>query len=313
MKSSIFLILLILPLFNSGQKLKASGSKFSLLDSTNLWSILDIFDAVHVHPNDPYSYTKSSWFKIGSDTTINNISYKRLMKAMDSEHKKWSISGHFRQDANCIYSLDNNRETLLYDFDLAVGSTIESEIYLGQKFISHLDSVGEITLNNEIRKIYYLTKYLASDPGMHVTEIWIEGIGSVSDGLLRNTMLGITGDNWHDYSLLCFHQNETLIYQSKNYQNCYYDIVDDINDLSLSTKDFLVFPNPSSGQLTITNKSDMTNSYFKIVNDSGETIKEFYNYCNDQINIDLTGQKKGIYFLIFRNGNGIVTKKFIMN
>lgn len=303
----------MLSLFSSGQQQKASLSEFSILDPTNLWSVLDIFDAVHVHPNDPYSYTKSIWYKIGADTTINNIFYKKLMIATDSGHEKWSISGHLRRDANRIYLLDNAREILLYDFDLAVGNTIKSELYLGQNFISRLDSVREITLNNEIRKIYYLTEYHASDSGMHVTEIWIEGIGSVSDGLLRKTMLGITGDNWHDYQLLCFHQNKTLIYQSKNYQNCYYDIVDNINDISISTNDFHVFPNPSYGQLTITNISGVTNSYFKIVNACGETIQEFYNDCNSQINIDLTGQKRGIYILIFRNSNGFATKKFILN
>lgn len=312
MKSSLFLILILLSLFSSGQQQKASGSEFSLLDTTNLWSLLDNYYAVHIHPNDPYSYTKSSWYIIGTDTTINNISYKKLMKAMDAEHEKWSISGYLRQDANRVYSLEGAREILLYDFNLSVGSSMESELYPGRYFTSRLDSVREINLNSEIRKIYYLTEYLASYPETRVNEIWIEGIGSVSDGLLRKTMFGITGENSHDYQLLCFQQNKVLIYQSKNYQNCYYNIVVGTNDISISTDDFQIFPNPSFGQLTIANISGVTNSYFEIVNVIGETIKEFHNQFNSQIVIDLTAQKKGIYFLRLRNKNGYVTKKFIL-
>jgi len=302
----------MLSLFSSGQQQKASVSEFSVLDVTNLWSVLDIFDAVHVHPNDPYSYTKSSWYKIGIDTTINNITYKKLMKAMDAEHEKWSISGYLRQDAKRVYSLEGAREILLYDFNLSVGSSMESELYPGQFFTSRLDSVHEINLNNEIRKIYYLTEYRTSDPGRQVVEIWIEGIGSVSDGLLRRTMLGLTADNLHEYQLLCFHQNETLTYQSKNYQNCYYDIVAGTDDISISTDDFQIFPNPSFGQITIANIFGATNSCFEIVNVSGETIKEFCNEMSSRIVIDLADQKKGIYFLRLRNKNGFMTKKFIL-
>jgi len=312
MKFPMFLILFLLSLISSGQQQKDSVSEFSLLDPANLWSILDNYYAVHIHPNDPYSYTKSSWYKIGTDTTINNISYKKLMKAIDAQHEKFSISGFLRQDANRIYSLEGDREILLYDFNLSVGSSMESELNPGQYYTSKLDSVRDTTLNNQIRKIYFLTEFPTSYPDYHKTEIWIEGIGSVSDGLLRKTMLGITGENSHDYQLLCFHQNEILKYQSKDYQNCYYNMLVGNKDLSVLTDDFHIFPNPSSGQLTITNISGVTNSHFEIVNLGGETIKEFCTEGTSQIVIDLAAQKKGIYFLRLRNRNGFMTRKFIL-
>jgi hypothetical protein len=313
LKIDLFLILLGLSLYSSGQQPKVSGSNFSLLDSTNLWSILDTFDAVHIHPNDPYSYTKSAWYKIGADTTINSISYKKLMKAMDLSHEKWSISGHLRQEANRVYSLEGTREILLYDFNLTIGGSMQSELYPGQYFTSKLDSVRNTTLNNEIRKIYYLTEFPTSYPGYKVTEIWIEGIGSVSDGLLRKTMLGLTANNYNDYQLLCFHQNETLKYQAKNFLNCYYNVTVGSSELPIITDKFRIFINPGSGKLMVIRLSAVPNSYFEIININGLIIKSFCNEGDGQIVIDLADQMKGIYFLRLVKPDGMVTRKFILN
>ena len=222
MKSTLILLLLFLNIFCwRQQKIPTDG--FSLLDQSNQWSVLNDFEAMHIHPNDPYSFLTSSWYKIGNDTSINNITYKKLMQSTDPDYAKWKVSGHLRQDGNRIYSLEGSREFLLYDFGLAVGDSMSSAIYPATNYISRLDSIRETTMQNSVRKIFYLTEF-PSGSGEKVKEVWIEGIGSVTDGLLRKTLLGWTGDNGSDYSLLCFHQNETLIYHSEKYvSNCYID------------------------------------------------------------------------------------------
>lgn len=312
MKTSLISILLILTLFSWGQKQKISNLEFSLLDQSNQWSVLDDFTSVHVYPTDPYSYFKSAWYKIGNDTTVNNIVCKKLMKSTDPLHLRWNVFGDLRKVGERIYYFDGQREILLYDFGLAVGDSIESPIYKGISYVSRLDFIRDTTLNNTVRKIYYLTEYPAMHPAKY-REIWIEGIGSITDGLLRQTMLGITGgDFWHEYQLLCFHQNEALIYQSKKYKNCYYDVVDGISDLSVSPEDFQVSPNPSSGRFTIKLDGNQTDFQVEIISITGIIIKEFNSGFNTQMDIDLSLQKKGIYFLRLKNENGVVTKKIIL-
>jgi len=223
MKSTLILLFLFLNIFCWGQQ-KMPVDEYSLLDQSNRWSVLEDFEAMHIHPNDPYSYLKSSWYKVGNDTSINSIIYKKLMQSTDPDHIKWKVSGHLRQAGERIYSLDGNREFLLYDFGLEVGDSISSAIYAGTNYISRLDSIRETTLQNSVRKIFYLTEYPSYGSEENVKEVWIEGIGSVTDGLLRKTLLGWTGNNGGDYSLLCFQQNDTLIYHSENYgSNCYID------------------------------------------------------------------------------------------
>lgn len=313
MKTILIAVLLLLNLFCWGQQQKTAGSEFSLLDPTNLWSVLDNFTTVHVHPSDPYSYVKSTWYKIGNYATINGYEYKQLMKSTDPTHVSWSVSGYLRQDGNRIYLLQGDREILLYDFGLAVGGTIELAINAGFNYISRLDSIRDITIQNSVRKIYYLTEYPASYPGTKNREVWIEGIGSISNGLLRQTMFGLTGESYHDYQLLCFHQNVTLIYQSKDYKNCYYDIVDGISDLSSAPEDFQIFPNPGSGKFTLKLKGDQSVFHVEIINVAGLVIKEFNSNYNSPLIIDLSEQKKGIYFLRLRTENGLITKKIILD
>lgn len=272
----------------------------SLLYPTNYWSVLDDFTATHIHPDDPYSYLKSTWYSIGNHSEINGYDYKQLMKSTDAIHKHWSISGHLRQDGDRVYYFNGDREMLLYDFGLDVGDTMKSELYPGINYVSRLDSVRSTTLNSAVRKIYYLTEY----PGM-APEIWIEGIGSITDGLLRQTMLGITGDNWHDFQLLCFHQYETIIYQSNEYNNCYFDIVDG-NVLRKTFSKAKIYPNPVSDELIIIlNKSIKEDVTVELYSIKGELIRK---KCLDagliQHQINLSELKSGPYILRLITGLG---------
>jgi|GEM_PF-2383528 len=222
----LFLILLGLNFFAKGQDFisektkQSSESEFSLLDPSNFWSVVVDTTSVPVPNFDPYKDVKSTWYKFGKDTTINNMPVKTLLNMAWPHFYGWAISGYFRQDGSKIYFWEGNREILLYDFGLSVGETFKSAIHPDFSYISRLDSVRDTTLNNSVRKIYYLTEYPDFDPSKKQREVWVEGIGSISDGLLRQTMLGSPLDpvSWPDYQLMCFHQDDKLIYQMKRYK-----------------------------------------------------------------------------------------------
>jgi hypothetical protein len=231
---------------------------------------------------------------------------------MDLNHEHWTGSGYLRKDSDRVYFMNNDREILLYDFGMNVGDIMESAIYEGFNYASRLDSVRDTTLQTTVRKIYYLSEYPVHDPGMKVREIWIEGIGSISNGLLRQTMLGLTG-GWDEHQLLCFHQNETLIYQSKNYNNCFYDIVDsNISKKTLSNAK--IYPNPFSDRLlVVTNQLEKDDIFFEIYSMKGEPImKECLGSGVSPIQINLSSLKSGSYVLRLENGSGIFEEKVII-
>lgn len=286
----------------------------SLLSPNNLWSVLDDFEYVHVHPNDPYSYSKSTWYKIGEDTTIHEVGYKKLMKSTDPNHENWQPEGHFlRQEGDQIYSKDGaNTETLLYNFGMAIGDSMETEIYPRTKYISILDSIGDTTMNNTTRKIYYLREFPKVYSGWKTQEIWIEGIGSITDGLLRHTEFGLTGAN-HGYQLLCFHQNETLIYQSQDFDNCYINISDGVSE-KLTKPDFLkLFPNPTNGQLIVeVNQPFSSDASIEILSLTGRIIKTQNSLQKGENIIDLSNISAGTYFVRLKSTRETMTKKLIV-
>jgi len=161
----------------------------------------------------------------------------------------------------------------LYDFGLEVGDSILSAIYAGTNYISRLESIRDTTLQNSVRKIFYLTESPSYGSGENVKEVWIEGIGSVTDGLLRKTLLGWTGNNGSDYSLLCFHQNETLIYHSEKYgSNCYIDYTPP-KPLVSSNKLWSTMKGPVSGSSSFFCQSYFTKFSIDTVIDSQHYLK----------------------------------------
>lgn len=314
MKSTFFSILFLIALICEGQQNTSSSLEFDLLNPSNLWSVLDDFEYVHVHPDDPYSYTKSTWYKIGADTTIADVGYKKLMQATDPNHENWQLEGHFlRQEGDQIYSKDGaNQETLLYDFGMDIGDSIETEIYPRTNYISILDSIGDTTLNNTTRKIYYLREFPKPDPDWKAQEIWIEGIGSTTDGLLRQTEFGLTPAN-HGYQLICFHQDETLIYQSQDFDNCYIDIVDGLSENKIPQGDFKIFPNPTAGRLTIEiDQTVLLPAKIEILSIAGKIIKIEKVSQVGQLTVDLTGISQGVYLIGLTSDNQKAVRKFIV-
>ena len=195
-------------------------AEYSLLESTNFWSVLIDTTAVPVPNFNPYKEVISTWYKLGNDTVFNGIQVKTLLNNQGPYFHGWSVSGYLRQDGEKIYIMEGVREILLYDFGLSVGETFKSAINPDFSYVSRLDSVRDTTLNNSVRKIYYLTEYPDFNPSIKQKDIWIEGIGSITNGLLRQTMLGSPLDPilWLDYHLMCFHQNDELVYQMKRYK-----------------------------------------------------------------------------------------------
>jgi len=89
-----------------------------------------------------------------------------------------------------------------------------------------------------------------------------------------------------------------------------YGSVTGLTDVTKSETDFLLYPNPTSGIITL-QLSKATQGELTIYNSIGSVIyQEFIK--NETAKIDLGGQNSGIYFITFETNKGITTKKAVV-
>jgi hypothetical protein len=75
------------------------------------------------------------------------------------------------------------------------------------------------------------------------------------------------------------------------------------------SKSIAVFPNPSSGQLTITSLSEQN---FVLTNELGQSIQTIKLSAANNFNVQLSELPNGIYFLSGKNNDVMITQKIVV-
>jgi len=248
-----------------------------------------------------YQYQRTYITKIGSDTLINGVSYYKLLTAKDELSSIWLDNGYIREDIETrkVYykPQKDEQEILLYNFnvlDMQVGNEFQS--YDIQSKTNVLLNVGLVEYNyiggKERMVVTLRSTSLDVNCICYEDHIWIEGIGNM-DGFLRSTMaIQLNGSD--KMSLLCFFQNEELVYkpENTNVEDCFvYRLISSIIE-TLSFVNCSIFPNPVYDILNIS-CLDNTISRIEIFDNLGQQV---YSQTNkDTINV--SSFSKGLYLL----------------
>ena len=237
----------------------AKGQTYNpLVDTNKVWSIFVQW----------VSGTWNTYFtKFTSDTVINSLHYKKVLKSDDSAQINWYSNGYIREDTNkkVFYKLDiADADRLLYDFNVGINDTFTLRT-LPDTLILKVDSIDSINISGKLRKRLYLERYQYTYMGY--IDIWIEGIGSMN-GVL--TTLSLFSPGSHADYLLCFTENDTLKYINPIYNTCYRAGGLGIQGYNANPIAEEIFPNPSSDNITI---ETPTRSTIEISNIEGQLIK----------------------------------------
>jgi hypothetical protein len=133
---------------------------------------------------------------------------------------------------------------------------------------------------------------------------WIEGIGS-SGGVLRS--LGVEVDKIKidpsDYVLHCFKHNDTVKYlDNPKCDKCFCHRQVSITDKNLGINHINIFPNPTTGELRITNyELRMGEPEIFDVMGRKQKVESGKQKTDDEIVIDISHLHSGIYFLKLNN------------
>ncbi len=210
---------------------------FSILFSINLFAqdvpILDpsLKWNIGVHcldegPYNPYDYWKTSFQKIGGDTVVNGMNYKKLVSCSDSLCYKKTLKALIRENSGKIYLANPTKEFVLYDFNLKKGDNMLMSFFnTDHQYFIRVDSVKILSLiDKKNRKFQYVSVFDYYEGKMGSAsrnDVFVEGIGSLNFGLDYPWWFFVTGSSGCFQSLLCCYSGENLLYSNPKYNKCY--------------------------------------------------------------------------------------------
>jgi hypothetical protein len=226
------------------------------------------------------------FFSITGDTTYNSLQYHKIYRFEDSTFNNIiRYYGAYREtDDRKIYLIDcdlfsitDSVEVVLYDFSKTVGDTcfvgLNGTDPFGIYYI--IDHVDSLLIENNYRKTFHFLSH---------QDFWIEGIGS-SDGLLYPVTWGFGLMFW---DLVCFKQNDEVIYLNPDYGTCFPLLVSTEDQHAMNSPISNLYPNPVIDISTI-EITDPGNNFSKL---------EIYNLTGACVkSINITGKEK---IMIFR-------------
>jgi hypothetical protein len=125
-----------------------------------------------------------------------------------------------------------------------------------------------------------------------------------------------------DVNTFCFKQNNVWNNfkesnpEKKAMSNIFELVACNIDDFGTDTpmvdnpQDMLVFPNPSSSRVTVEAGQDIADNQIAVFNLLGQKIEvKITRIAERKVDVDLTGNVPGVYFIRFDSGQDIISKK----
>lgn len=250
------------------------------------------------------------------DTIINSQTYHKIYNLIDTNliHQNSNYFAALRNDNKKVFiKFQGYSETLLYDFSLSVGDTIMYEIggYASQngfiptgleshwKTVSSIDSV--LIETGQYRKRWKFNH----------TETWIEGIGNVDFLGLFSPIVTNLATNGDQFYFACFKQNNRVLFLNNPHcSTCFCQFLTGIDDNNSIVENTInLFPNPTSGKVTIDFEKTSKEVDITVRNTLGQTVLIKSYKTTNQLSFEINGAK-GIYFVEIRteDGKSVVVK-----
>jgi len=244
------------------------------------------------------------------DTTINDTTYHKLvLEKGDTVNPKIRTVGGIREVDKKVYYIGEDqlghpsyKEILLYDFSKEIGDTIFHDKTSGYlNFYSEILEIDSIKIGDKFRKRFKVDNHWF----YHNPDYWVEGIGSIKNGLLGH-ITDIPTCGYRYWEHVCYQENGETMYLNPSYSDCYpNNIISSINT-DLRVENIKIYPNPVLNKLHIKNIPDNEKWSIKIINSLGQPI--FENKLNSKNNhIDLSNEN-GLFIIILMDSNGQIIK-----
>ena len=244
-------------------------------------------------------YEENYSITISGDTTINSLTYRKLITPFANTISLRGYKGAFRQDiaAKKIYYVPRNETTeqLLYDFTLQVGDTVKGYTQANLQQKDTIKSIDSVLVGNSYRKRWLVNS--------SYNIYFIEGIGSTY-GLFELSP-GNTPD-FPDFSINCYRESSQTLYPDLQ-TNC--ELINSVKQIDINSNQIRILQNSQDGSFKIAfDNTDIVE--IKLIDLSGKVI--FQQLTTNMKSILINHLQSGAYILTGKDKtNRLITKKLI--
>jgi len=249
------------------------------------------------------------------DTSINGKTYKKLYLFNDSVFNinNATYIGGIREENKKIYyygdtirlfkpipsSLSN--EIVLYNFNINVNDTIYDDYFVNNNWATLVvDKIDTILLGNKLRRRIFFE---------YSNAVWIEGIGNLQGLLMTSLIITTKSKSGNPIGeLICFKQNDTIIYFNNNYSEC---MPLNVPEKTVMKEDIVIAPNPAFLELKFSLPENITNATYALYDMQG--ISKFTGETtNAQTELNIASLPRGLYILKIVTDKQTITKKVVL-
>jgi hypothetical protein len=284
------------------------GQKYFPFPTENVtWNVFLIFSCNDDFPPDTFLLR----YALHGDTIINQVAYNKLcLENGDKSNPKITSIGGLREDAKKIYfigmdfiGISTYEEFLLYDFSMQVDDTVKHDNH--GVFYSVIKEIDSIKIGEEYRKRYKVDNHWF----YHNPDYWVEGIGSIQNGLLGH-ITNIPTCGYSYWENICFIENSKVMYLNPSFAECYPDnLMKSIDDWNIKPK-IEIFPNPITREININNIHPGSKLQVKIIDILGRIVTQKELSSTD--NVIQISNRGSLIILITNNKGQIIESKLIM-
>jgi hypothetical protein len=214
---------------------------------------------------------------LSGDTTVNQISYKKLCLEKGSlANPVRELAGLIREQDKRIYykgtdflGFPHDEEWLLYDFDVQEGDTVW-HTNSGYDY-TVIESIDSVEIDGQLRRRYKVDtrrNYYFQDE-----EYWVEGIGSIKNGLLGH-ITAIPTCCYHFWEFVCYSEDGFEKYLNSSFDDCYPSFLFSSLEGGLKLPEISIYPNPVAGQVIIGDVPHGQELFITLLNSAGLILLE---------------------------------------
>jgi hypothetical protein len=251
------------------------------------------------------SWIKASW------ATIDGLSFSNAYYRLEGK------KAFFKMNTRC-----DQKEYLMYDFDLKVGDTLVLPVLLGEtmgfegdiKVRVRVDSISTVVLGGIPRKrmvINYANRSIYSNR-IDNRDIWIEGMGSSIFPLYPIGCVTRQVCPMADYYIRCFQLNGQIIYQDSRAPFCSNSIITANSEPQNPNLNLNIFPNPipQGGNWQVEwPKNELKATQLDLLDPLGRVLKQMLGLDRGSIQraqVPTENLPKGLYYLRMKDEKGQV-------